>query len=281
MKRSAVGSPKDRMDGVREYRGLSRAVSMLPKEHGAYGQIAFPILTAFFVSGISVAGLLIAAPVVAGFLAHEPAAVLLGLRGTRARRDLRPPAVRWLGCAVAVGVIAGALLTLNPAVRWSLAVPLAPALLLAVATATGNDKSWQGETSAAVAFAETAVPVSMAASAPAEGGLAVAIPFALLFVASTLAVRVVILGVRGGGDIQATTATRRATLSLVAGAAAVLALVVAIGLLPASVLITSIPGLLTAALIAVRPPKPNRLRTVGWTLIGVSVVTTAIIVATA
>jgi hypothetical protein len=271
------------MNGAREYRGSSRAVTMLPKEHGAYGQIAFRILTAFFVSGISVAGLLIAAAAVAGFLAHEPAAVLLGLRGTRARRDLQPPAVRWLGCAVAVGVLAGAgaLLTLNPAVRWSLAVPLAPALLLAVATATGNDKSWQGETSAAVAFAGTAVPVSMAASAPAQGGLAVAIPFVLLFVASTLAVRVVILGVRGGGDIQATTATRRATLSLVAGAAAVLALVVAIGLLPASVLIASIPGLLTAALIAVRPPKPNRLRTVGWTLIGVSVVTTAIVVATA
>jgi hypothetical protein len=50
---------------------------MLPKEHGAYGQIAFPILTAFLVSGVSVAGLLIAAAVVAGFLAHEPAAILL------------------------------------------------------------------------------------------------------------------------------------------------------------------------------------------------------------
>ena len=52
---------------------------MLPREHGAYGQIAFPTLTAFLVSDVSVAGLLIAAAVVAGFLAHEPAAVLLGL----------------------------------------------------------------------------------------------------------------------------------------------------------------------------------------------------------
>src|SRR5688500_4144735 len=120
------------MDSAREYRGLSRAATMLPREHGAYGQVAFPILTAFLVSDITVAGLLIAAAVVAGFLAHEPAAVLLGLRGTRARRDLQQRAAWWLGCAAAVGGIAGAgaLLTLNPAARWSLAVPLAPALLL-------------------------------------------------------------------------------------------------------------------------------------------------------
>src|SRR5688572_12248058 len=65
------------MDSAREYRGLSRAATMLPREHGAYGQVAFPILTAFLVSDITVAGLLIAAAVVAGFLAHEPAAVLL------------------------------------------------------------------------------------------------------------------------------------------------------------------------------------------------------------
>jgi hypothetical protein len=36
--------------------------------------------------------------------------------------------------------------------------------------------------------------------------------------------------------------------------------------------------LLTAAAVAVRPPPPSRLRTLGWTLVAVSVLTTAIVV---
>jgi len=38
---------------------------MLPKEHGAYGQIAFPIVTAFLVAGVSTSGLLMATAVIA------------------------------------------------------------------------------------------------------------------------------------------------------------------------------------------------------------------------
>jgi hypothetical protein len=72
-------------------------MSLLPKEHGAYGQIAVPLITAFLVAGVSTTGLLIATAVSAGFLAHEPASVLTGARGTRAKRDLRQPALRWLG----------------------------------------------------------------------------------------------------------------------------------------------------------------------------------------
>jgi hypothetical protein len=40
------------------------------------------------------------------------------------------------------------------------------------------------------------------------------------------------------------------------------------------------PGLLTAAVIAVYPPAPSRLRTLGWTLVAISVLTTALVVAT-
>jgi Cu/Ag efflux pump CusA len=47
---------------------------LLPKEHGAYGQIAFPLATAFAVAGVSAAGLFLCITAVAGFLAHEPAA---------------------------------------------------------------------------------------------------------------------------------------------------------------------------------------------------------------
>lgn len=255
-------------------------MSLLPKEHGAYGQIAFPLLTAFAVAGVSPGGLLIAAPVIAGFLAHEPAAILLGLRGPRARRELRQRALQWLGWCLAIGASAGAgaLLTIDAAARWSIVVPVAPALWLSVAAARGKEKSWHGEVAAALAFSGAAMPVAMAAGAPAEAAAAVAIPFALLFVASTLAVRVVILRVRRGGDPGAATATRRAALFLAGGGAAILAVVTASGFLTPSVLVAAAPGLLTATVIAAYPPAPMHLRTVGWTLVAVSVVTAAIVV---
>ena len=72
-------------------------MSLWPKEHGAYGQITFPLIAAFAVAGVSVGGLLIATATIAGFLAHEPALVVLGLRGSRAKRELWGQAVLWLG----------------------------------------------------------------------------------------------------------------------------------------------------------------------------------------
>jgi hypothetical protein len=258
-------------------------ISLLPTEHGAYGQIAFPLLTAFMVAGASTSGMLIAAAAIAGFLAHEPAAILIGLRGARARRDLWRRAIGWLGCCLAIGISAGAaaLLTIEPAARWSIGLPLAPALVLAAAAARGEEKSWAGEVAAALAFSGTAIPVAMAAGATAEAAMSVAVPFALVFPASTLAVRVVILRVRRGGDPRATMATRRAVLSLVAGGAAALAVAAASGLLASSVLVSAVPGLVTATVIAARPPAPVHLRTIGWTLVAMSVITAAIVVMTA
>jgi hypothetical protein len=121
----------------------------------------------------------------------------------------------------------------------------------------------------------------MAAGSSVESGLAVAIPFALLFVASTLAVRIVILRVRGGGDPPAAAVTRRAAVALAGGGASMLALLSSVGILSPWVLLSATPGLLTAAIIALRPPSPSRLRPLGWTLIAVSVVTAAVVMTTA
>ena len=258
-------------------------MSLFPKEHGAYGQITVPLFTAFLATGVSTTGLLIATAVLSGFLAHEPALVLIGARGTRSKRDLRQPALRWLGCTLAVGAAAavGVLLTMDAALRWSMIVPLAPAVLLAILAARGREKSWPGEVAAALAFSGAAVPVSLSAGASIDTATRVAIPFALLFVANTLAVRAVILQVRGGGDPRAARITRWAALSVAAGGGVSLALLAAGGWLATSVLVAAAPGLLMAAAIAACPPAPARLRRIGWALVAVSVVTAAIVVAIA
>lgn len=255
-------------------------MTFFPKEHGAYGQIAFPLIAAFATAGASVAGFLFAAAVIAAFLAHEPALVMLGQRGSRVKRELWRAATRWLGCWALVGAAAGlaALFTIDPSARWSVLVPLLPAVLLAAAAARGQEKSWYGETAAALAFSGAAVPVSMAAGLSPSRAAAVAVPFALLFVSSTLAVRVVILRVRGGGDPKATSVTRRAAVTLAVTGSAGLGLLSAAGILPSSVIAAAAPGLLTAAAIAISPPSPAHLRTLGWTLVAISVLTTAIVV---
>jgi hypothetical protein len=100
----------------------------------------------------------------------------------------------------------------------------------------------------------------------------------LLFVASTLAVRVVIVRVRGGGDPRAARFTRRAALSVAAAGGLLVVLTTAVGLTPASVIAAAAPGLITAAVVAMYPPAPGHLRTLGWTLVAVSAMTTAIVV---
>jgi hypothetical protein len=257
-------------------------MSMLPKEHGAYGQLSFPIVTALLVGGPSLAALSIAVAAVAAFLAHEPFSVLLGLRGVRARRDLAARARVWLAGCVITGVAgaAGAIVFMDPPARLWLAVPLAPAVLLACTTIAGREKSWYGEVAAALSFSGIAVPMAVASGVAPSAALAIAIPFAVLFIASTLAVRVVILRVRGGGvNKAAAQVTRRATFAF--------SLLTAAGILagtfpqwwPAWTLIASAPGLLVASFLAAFPPPPTRLRTVGWTLVGLSVATAAIVIA--
>jgi hypothetical protein len=261
---------------------MSESGVWLPKEHGAYGQLGFPLATAFGVAGVSTGGLLVSVAVIAGFLAHEPGAIVLGLRGSRAKRELGASAKRWLSGCLVIGLAAGAaaVVDLDSVSRHSLAIPAIPALLLILAMLQGREKSSYGEIAAALAFAGVSVPVTLAAGASINVALAVAIPFALLFTTTTLAVRVVILRTRGGGAPRATAATRRATLAISACATLVIGAMTVAEWLSSSVLLASAPGLVTAAIVAVRPPKPNRLRLLGWTLVAISTLTAMIVVAT-
>ena len=141
---------------------------LVPREHGAYGQLALPLVTALGAAGMTAPALLLVTSAVAAFAAHEPASVLLGFRGPRAGRELRQAARRGLvGCA-GIAALAGTIgvLAMDAGARWSLAVPAVPALLLGAFSIRGNEKSWYGEVAAAATFAGLAMPVSMAAGAP-------------------------------------------------------------------------------------------------------------------
>jgi len=103
-------------------------MSLLPKEHGAYGQLALPLVTSFAVAGVSTPAVLLGLAVVSGFLAHEPVVVLLGRRGARAKREQGRIAAVWLGvtAATTIGAGAAAFWAVSPSIRWSFILPLGP-----------------------------------------------------------------------------------------------------------------------------------------------------------
>ena len=256
-------------------------MSLFPREHGAYGQMTFPLLTALAVAGVTPAAVLVVLAVVGAFLAHEPLLVLRGMRGVRARREQGRRAAVWLGVAGVTSVVAGlaAIALSPPAWRWTYLLPLIPAAWLVPAIASGREKTGRTEVAVALAFSLAAVPVSVAANAPPAVGFSIAIPFALLSVAATLAVRVIILRVRGGGNPRAARLTRLGACAVaVVGGAAVAAGVVG-DALPLRVMAALAPGVMIALGVALFPPPPARLRTVGWTLIAASVLTTVVLIA--
>ena len=255
---------------------------MLPREHGAYGQLAFPLLTSLVVAGATPASLLAVGTVLAFFLAHEPLIVLLGHRG---RRVLDASGIRAYWSLVVTLVTATALgvLTLDAtaaSARWAFAVPILPAAILLYAACTGREKTSLGEASASIAFATTAIPVC-AAAGRASVGVAIAIAFAVLFVDFTLAVRVVILRTRAGGNARAVGFTRRAAFAVAVVGGIVAVVAVQNGWLGWGSAAATIPGIAFASVLAAFPPPATRLRRVGWTLIGVSALTSVLLIAAA
>ena len=191
-------------------------MTFLPKEHRAYGQLAFPLLTAMAVAGTSVPAALIAFAVVGGFFAHEPLLVLLGMRGARAQREHRTRASARLAALVLSAGLAAALAVcwLPYSSRGALLVPAIPAIPLAIAIVAGKEKTSPAEICASLALSGAAFPVAVAAGATSATAATVATLFAVNFVLATLGIRAVILGARGGGDPAAVQSTQRAVMVL-------------------------------------------------------------------
>jgi hypothetical protein len=257
-------------------------MSLYPKEHGAYGQMAFPLVTSLLVTGLSRGAVAFAVAIVAGFLAHEPMLVVLGLRGPRARRESGRTATRWLVVLLAVLVASGSIAALSmPApLRGALLLPLIPAMYLFRAAATGGGKSLAAEIAVAIAFSLAAIPLCLLGDPSPIPGIAIAVVFATNFVLATLAVRVIILKVRGGGDPRAAATTRRAVVILAIATASSIAATIGIGVLPAAPMLSAVPALAVPLWIAAAPPPPTRLRAIGWTLIATSTAIAMLLVIT-
>lgn len=250
--------------------------SMLPHEHGAWGQLAMPLLTALLIGRPSPAALLLTAAVVLAFVAHEPLLVLLGQRGRRAADEDGLRARRWLAATGGLAAAAGALgIALAPsAARIALAVPAALAAAVAVLVWRRLEKTTLGEIVVAAALASAGYAVALAGGAAPVAALAAALAWILSFAAATLGVQVILArarskGARDPGKLHAA----------LAGALVVLAFGLSAAGLPGAVAIATLPTALFSIVVCLGRFSPKRLRQLGWALVGSSVVTLAILVA--
>lgn len=250
---------------------------MFPKEHGAYGQLLFPIATALAIGRPSAGALALALAAVCAFLAHEPLLVILGQRGPRAAREQRGKALRWfLGFgAAAVAFALVALAWLPGAARLALGAPAAVGLLVGVVIFSRREHTMGGEIVTAVALAALAAPLALGSGASAVAARTVALVFVASFVSATLCVHAVILRTRKppavGPRIIGAVA---AALSL-----GVLAWLARIGVVGGSGVWAALPMCGGGLGLVVTPPPARQLRSVGWTLVATTAATSLVLFA--
>ncbi|MDC3961105.1 YwiC-like family protein [Polyangium jinanense] len=253
------------------------ARSLAPREHGAYGQLGLPLVAGLALGrpGIAAFGLTIAW--IAAFLAHEPVLVLLGQRGKKARTQDGPRAARrlvWLGAAM---VLSGCVfLIFTPAeARLALVPPVLLGLVVMAFVWRKEEKTAAGEIIAAAALSGAGFPVALASGVALFPAAVAWIVWTTAFLMSTLAVRAVIARAKHEGKATLV-AAYVATISL--GAASVI--LALRGALPMAAPIAVAPFVVLSLAVTVLPVHTRHLRRIGWGLIGASVATLGILVAT-
>jgi hypothetical protein len=244
---------------------------LVPKEHGAYFQLGVPLVTALAMGRPSGPGCLFAVAAVAAFLGHESLLVLIGGRGTRARREEGRRAARWMGVLGTLAIACGA-------AAWSATAPLGvsliPLLPLGMAAVVGvlialrAEKTTTGEVLVGAALSSAALPVAWAAAVDPLCVVTVWIAWIIIAGVQTYAVRSIIQSKKG----PVSTAPRVAPIALMLTAVVAFA-----SWWPWAALATG-PAIVLALVWTIVPPDPRRLRRVGWALAASTVAASAILV---
>lgn len=250
---------------------------MLPREHGAYGQLLFPLATALALGHPGRGAVLLSAGAVCAFLAHEPLLVLLGQRGVRAAREQRAQAWRWFASSASAAALcgAGALVTLSAAALAALVVPAALAVVLSGLILARREHSTFGEVLTALTLSSLAAPVALASGTSTTVAVTCAAVFASALVAGTISVRAVIMSTR-----QPPAIGWRASAAIVSlGLIAALAAMSRSGLVAPVAPLASLPMCGLACALVAFPPSARHLRVVGWTLVTGTTATAAVLIA--
>lgn len=248
--------------------------SLWPKEHGAYGQLALPMLGAFASGTPALAALLIALAAFVFFVAHEPLLVLLGQRGARAKETDGDRARRRLIVEGVLGSVVGAvgLALAPPGAQLSLLLPIALGGALIPVVARKEERTLQGEILVAAALAAPSVPIAISSGVAVEPAFISWGVWTLAFAASVVAVRATIAHHKDRGTGSRPGRSALALAAITAGAAALY-------FVRGSLALATIPMLVFSWALLLAAPAPRHLKKVGWALVGASAAVAATLVA--
>jgi hypothetical protein len=235
------------------------ALSM-PREHGAYAQLLAPLVLELIASGNHLSAWLVAVAACCAFVANEPLLVLLGHRGKRVRDRDSSRAWRELAAFASVAVIIGILgLELAPVRAAELAaLVVVPAVVLVALGWRKAQHTFAGELIAVAALTGAAAPVAAAGNIATTTVVHHWIGWAAGYACSVAVVHRVIAR---GKSPRSTTDLLLAFVVL--GVAAALA---------ATNALVGVPLALCAAIVAALAPRPAKLRTIGFVMVGASIV---------
>ncbi|GEJ55360.1 YwiC-like family protein [Anaeromyxobacter diazotrophicus] len=254
----------------------TRTRTLVPHEHGAYGQLLLPLVTALALGRPTAAALLLTYALVAAFVAHESLLVVLGQRGVRATAGDGARARRvllLLGAQAAATGLAGLVLA-PPLARAALALPAALAAVVSWLVAARKEKTLAGEVVVAAALSSGALAVGLAAGAPPAWAVGAWLTWLLAFTTATLAVQAVLVRARTKGARDPGLAYAAAALALVGGAFAA----VPLAGLPRAAPVALAPTAALSVAVCLARVSAKRLRELGWAIVASGVVTLLLLV---
>ncbi len=239
---------------------------MWPREHGAYAQIAFPLVTALALGTPGLASLLFVVAIIAVFMLHEPIMVLIGARGGRVKREAgavaRNRAILLLAVAAGAGGV-GMWLAPQEA-RISAAIPVALGALLTPLTFSRQEKTTTGELLVSMTLPATMIPVAVAAGVSVRDAIIAAAIWAIAFSLSTLTVRGIIARWKKN--------QKKGLMPILAPALCAAAIAGAVYFagrddFPTLAAIAVMPTAFVALVFGLVGVHPQNLRRMGWTLV--------------
>ena len=240
-----------------------------PREHGAYAQLAFPLLSGLALGGPTPAGLALVVATVSAFLAYEPVVVRAGVRGVRLQREHAATGRRQLIVLIPLTLAAGMIgvWLAPPDARRLIALPAALGACLVVMLLARRVKTLPGEVVVAGTLAAMHLPI--AASGVATG-IQLWAPAGVWFSGFVLATLVV-------HAIKADLKGRDRWLRMAATVVAVAGLLCALWLMAIADLrilgiALAIP-VLAAFGVSLAHVHPRQLKRVGWTLVAANLAT--------
>ncbi len=257
---------------------MTSSDSLLPREHGAYAEAAFPIITGLALGRPTISAFSFGLAVTLGFLLAEPTAILMGTRGPRLKQTLAARARRRaIVLSIGLGVTGlFAMLTSPPQARVAALVPLGFVIVLGPSALAGRLKTMGGELIVAAAFATSLLPIAIASTVTWSLALTSSAVWFTTFALGTLSVHAIKASIKQESNMQWTlraTPTLAVVVMLASGALAIstnVSLLAALAFLPAA-FVTLVVGLMGV--------HPRRLRAIGWSMVGSNLVTIALLLA--